>query len=66
MDSVAYYQELARRQYATIKQECDSLKRDPSVYEQCQTYAKSVRDKIAGMAEQQGADATQGSNQRGG
>ena len=65
MDSVAYYQELARRQYATLKQECDALKKDPSVYEQCQTYAKSVRDKIAGMAEQQGADATQGSNRRG-
>jgi len=57
MDSVQYYQEVARRQYATLKQECDALKRDPSVYEQCQTYAKSVRDKITGMAEQ---------NQRGG
>jgi hypothetical protein len=62
MDSVAYYQELARRQYATIKQECDALKKDPNVYEQCQTYAKSVRDKITAMAEQKNA----GSNQRGG
>ena len=61
MDSVAYYQELARRQYATIKQECDALKKDPNVYEQCQTYAKSVRDKITAMAEQNA-----GSNQRGG
>ncbi len=59
MDSVKYYQELARQQYATLKQECNALKKDPSVYEQCQTYAKSVRDKITGMAEQQG------SNQRG-
>jgi len=64
MDSVAYYQELACRQYATLKQECDALKRDPAVYEQCQTYAKSVRDKITGMAEQN-EDAAQGSNQRG-
>jgi hypothetical protein len=64
MDSVAYYQELARRQYATIKQECDALKKDPNVYEQCQTYAKSVRDKITAMAEQN-AGAAQGSNQRG-
>ncbi|MGH8588537.1 MAG: hypothetical protein ACREXX_04100 [Gammaproteobacteria bacterium] len=65
MDSVKYYQELARQQYATLKQECNALKRDPNVYEQCQTYAKSVRDKIKGMAEQN-ADATQqGSNQRG-
>jgi len=61
MDSVAYYQELARRQYATIKQECDALKKDPTVWEQCQTYAKSIRDKITGMAEQNA-----GSNQRGG
>jgi hypothetical protein len=60
MDSVAYYQELARRQYATIKQECDALKKDPNVYEECQTYAKSVRDKITAMAEQNA-----GSNQRG-
>ena len=52
MDSVEYYQEVARRQYATLKQECNALKRDPTVYEQCQTYAKSIRDKIAGMAEQ--------------
>jgi hypothetical protein len=52
MNSVEYYQEVARRQYATLKQECDALKRDPSVYEQCQTYAKSIRDKITGMAEQ--------------
>jgi hypothetical protein len=64
MDSVEYYQELARRQYATIKQECDALKKDPNVYEQCQTYAKSVRDKIIAMAEQNGG-AAQGSNQRG-
>jgi len=61
MDSVAYYQELARRQYATIKQECDALKKDPTVWEQCQNYAKSIRDKITGMAEQNA-----GSNQRGG
>ena len=66
MNSVEYYQEVARRQYATLKQECNALKRDPSVYEQCQTYAKSIRDKITGMAEQQGAEAAQGSNQRGG
>ena len=66
MDSVAYYQEIARRQYATIKQECEALKKDPNVYEQCQTYAKSVRDKITAMAEQENADAAQGSNQRGG
>jgi hypothetical protein len=52
MDSVEYYQELARRQYGTLKQECDALKRDPTVWEQCQTYAKSIRDKITGMAEQ--------------
>ena len=52
MNSVEYYQEVARRQYATLKQECNALKRDPSVYEQCQTYAKSIRDKITGMAEQ--------------
>lgn len=57
MDSVKYYQELARQQYGTLKQECNALKKDPSVYEQCQTYAKSIRDKITGMAEQ---------NQRGG
>ena len=62
MNSVEYYQELARRQYATIKQECEALKKDPNVYEQCQTYAKSIRDKIRGMAEQNGG----GSNQRGG
>lgn len=61
MNSVAYYQELARQQYATLKQECNALKKDPNVYEQCQTYAKSVRDKITGMAEQNA-----GSNQRGG
>jgi hypothetical protein len=54
MDSVQYYQEVARRQYATLKQECDALKRDPTVWEQCQNYAKSIRDKIAGMAEQGG------------
>jgi hypothetical protein len=54
MDSDEYYQELARRQYATIKQECDALKKDPTVWEQCQNYAKSIRDKIAGMAEQGG------------
>jgi len=65
MDSVEYYQELARQQYATLKQECNTLKQNPNVYEQCRTYAKSVRDKIAGMAEQ-GEDATQRSNQRGG
>jgi len=64
MDSVKYYQELARQQYGTLKQECNALKKDPSVYEQCQTYAKSVRDKIKGMAEQN-ADETQRSNQRG-
>ncbi|MDQ3774021.1 MAG: hypothetical protein M3461_06465 [Pseudomonadota bacterium] len=52
MDSVEYYQELARRQYGTLKQECDALKRDPTVWEQCQTYAKSIRDKITGMAEE--------------
>jgi len=52
MDSVKYYQELARQQYGTLKQECNALKKDPSVYEQCQTYAKSIRDKITGMAEQ--------------
>ncbi len=52
MDSAKYYQELARQQYATLKQECNALKKDPNVYEQCQTYAKSVRDKITGMAEQ--------------
>jgi hypothetical protein len=52
MDNVQYYQGLARRQYATLKQECDALKRDPTVWEQCQTYAKSIRDKISGMAEQ--------------
>ena len=52
MDSVEYYQGLARRQYGTLKQECDALKRDPTVWEQCQTYAKSIRDKITGMAEQ--------------
>jgi hypothetical protein len=52
MNSVEYYQELARRQYGTLKQECDALKRDPTVWEQCQTYAKSIRDKITGMAEQ--------------
>jgi hypothetical protein len=64
MNSVEYYQQLAHRQYATLKQECDALKRDPSVWEQCQTYAKSIRDKIAGMAD---ADAAQGSSsQRGG
>jgi hypothetical protein len=57
MDSVAYYQELARRQYATLKQECDALKNNPAVYDQCQNHAKSVRDQITGMAEQ---------NQRGG
>jgi len=60
MDSVKYYQELARQQYATLKQECEALKKDPNVYQQCQTYAKSVRDKITGMAEQNA-----GSNQRG-
>jgi len=64
MDSVRYYQELARQQYATLKQECNTLKKDPNVYEQCQTYAKSVRDEIAGMADQN-EDAAQGSNQRG-
>lgn len=52
MNSAEYYQELARRQHAILKQECDALKRDPSVFEQCQQHAKSVRDKIAGMAEQ--------------
>ena len=52
MDSVEYYQEVARRQYATLKQECDALRRDPTVHEQCQNYAKSIRDKISGMAEQ--------------
>lgn len=52
MDSVEYYREVARRQYATLKQECDALKSDPTVWEQCQNYAKSIRDKIAGMAEQ--------------
>jgi len=57
MDSVKYYQEMARQQYGTLKQECNALKKDPAVYEQCQTYAKSIRDKITGMAEQ---------NQRGG
>ena len=60
MNSVEYYQEVARRQYATLNQECNALKRDPSVYEQCQTYAKSIRDKITGMAEQQGAEAARG------
>jgi hypothetical protein len=63
MDSVKYYQELASRQYATLKQECEALKKDPNVYQQCQTYAKSVRDKITGMGEQN-ADAARGSNQR--
>ena len=52
MDSVEYYREVARRQYATLKQECNALKSDPTVWEQCQNYAKSIRDKIAGMAEQ--------------
>jgi len=64
MDSVKYYQELARQQYGTLKQECEALKKDPNVYQQCQTYAKSVRDKITGMAEQN-VDAAQGSNQGG-
>lgn len=53
-----------RQQYATLNQECNTLKQDANVYEQCQKYAASVKDKIAGMAEE-GADATQGS-QRGG
>jgi hypothetical protein len=65
MNSVQYYQEIARRQYATIKQECDALKKDATVWEQCQNYAKSIRDKITGMAEQNQGGA-QGSNQRGG
>ena len=65
MDSVAYYQELARRQYATLKQECDALKKDPSVYEQCQTYTKSVRDRIEGWRSRK-VQMRRGSNQRGG
>jgi hypothetical protein len=52
MNSAQYHQELARRQFEILKQECNALKRDPSVFEQCQQHAKSVRDKIAGMAEQ--------------
>ncbi len=52
MDPVEYYQGLARQQYATLNQECNTLKQDANVYEQCQKYAESVRDEIAGMAEQ--------------
>ncbi|OOO03305.1 MAG: hypothetical protein USCGTAYLOR_00437 [Chromatiales bacterium USCg_Taylor] len=51
MDSAEYYRVLADQQYGTLKQECETLKQDPSVWEQCQQHAKSVRDKIAGMAE---------------
>lgn len=65
MDPVEYYQVLANQQYAALQQECNTLKMDPNVYEQCQKHAESTWDKIAGMAEQ-GADATQRSNQRGG
>ncbi len=52
MDSAEYYRVLADQQYGTLKQECETLKQDPNVWEKCQQHAKSVRDKIAGMAEQ--------------
>ena len=52
MDRGEYYQAMAREQYVTLKQECNTLKQDANVYEQCQKHAESVRDKIAGMAEQ--------------
>lgn len=52
MNPAEYYQGLADQQYGTLKQECETLKQDPNVWEKCQQHAKSVRDKIAGMAEQ--------------
>jgi len=50
MDRGQYYQAIARQQYVTLKQECDTLKQDPNVYEQCRKYAESVREKLVGMA----------------
>ncbi|MGH8489681.1 MAG: hypothetical protein ACREXS_12655 [Gammaproteobacteria bacterium] len=52
MDRGEYYQAMARQQYATLKQECNTLKTDPNVYEQCQKHAESVREKLLGIAEQ--------------
>ena len=52
MDRGEYYQAMARQQYVTLKQECNTFKQDPSVYEQCQKHAESVRKKLVGMAEQ--------------
>ncbi|MDQ3563238.1 MAG: hypothetical protein M3436_03555 [Pseudomonadota bacterium] len=52
MDRGEYFQALALQQYVTLNQECKTLKQDPNVYDQCQKHAESVRDKIAGMAEQ--------------
>jgi hypothetical protein len=52
MDRGEYYQVLARQQYVTLKQECNTLKQDPNVYEQCQKHADSIREKILAMAKE--------------
>ena len=52
MDRGEYYQVLARQQYVTLKQECNTLKQDPNIYEQCQKHADSIREKILAMAKE--------------
>ncbi len=52
MDRGEYYQVLARQQYVTLKQECNTLKQDPNVYDQCQKHADSIREKILAMAKE--------------